>query len=449
MSHRVVIVGGGFGGLRATQALRHAPVEVTLVDKRNFHLFQPLLYQVATGGLSPANIAAPLRGVLKKQKNARVLLAEAVDIDVPARRLILSDGQIEYDTLVIATGAQHHYLGHDDWEAFAPALKTIEDATEIRRRILLAFEMAERESHPKQVKACLTFVIVGAGPTGVELAGALSEIARDTLRHDFRQIDPTQARILLVEGAERVLPTYPPELSEKARASLIRLGVTVWTGATVESVGPDYVAVRVGGRLEKILARTVLWAAGVQASPLGRALARAAGAKLDRAGRVIVEPDLTVPGHPEIFAIGDLCHFRHQTGQPLPGVAPVAIQQGQYVAEVIQARLQGKTPLPFRYHDKGNLATIGRAAAVADLPHCKFSGFPAWLLWLFIHLLNIVEYQNRLLVAIQWAWNYFTFNRAARLITGKTPLPLDVGHASPEEDASPALAGECRSPKKN
>ncbi len=424
--YRVVIIGGGFGGLYAAQSLKRAPVQVTLLDRRNFHLFQPLLYQVATGGLSPANIAAPLRGVLSKQKNVQVLLAEATDIDVTNRRVALSDGEVSYDTLIVAAGARHHYFGNDQWEKLAPGLKTIEDATAIRRGILLAFEAAERESSPEKLRAWLTFVIVGAGPTGVELAGALGEIANDTLRHDFRTINPAEARILLLEAADRVLPPYPPDLSASAQASLARLGVTVRTGVAVTGIEPDAVTIRAGHQTESIPARTVLWAAGVQASPLSRILAQATGAAVDGAGRVIVEPDLSLPGHPEIFVIGDMCNFSHQTGRALPGVAPVAMQQGRYVANLIQRRLHGGSIPPFRYQDKGNMATIGRAAAVVDLHWLRFSGHLAWLAWLFIHLINIVEFENRLLVMLQWAWNYFTRNRAARLITGENPLPFNL-----------------------
>lgn len=424
--HRVVIIGGGFGGLSAARRLKHARVDLTLIDRCNYHLFQPLLYQVATGALSPANIASPLRNILKKQKNARVLLAEATRIDVANRRVILSDGAAEYDTLIVATGASHQYFGHEEWEQFAPGLKTVEDATDMRRRILLAFETAERESDPEKVRALLTFVIVGGGPTGAELAGALGEIANDTLRRDFRKIDPSKAQIILVEGADRVLPAYPEPLSAAARKMLERLGVTVRVNTLVTDIWQHAVTVREGSRTETIPTRTVLWAAGVLGSPLGRMLSDEAGAKFDKAGRVIVEPDLTVPGHPEIFVIGDLASFSHQTGAPLPGVAQPAIQAGRYVASVIESRLRGKKVKPFHYEDKGNLATIGRAAAVADLNGLHLSGLPAWLLWIFIHLLYIVEFQNRLLVFIQWAWFYFTYDRSARLITGKNPLPLDL-----------------------
>jgi len=424
--HRVVILGGGFGGLGTALRLRHAPVDVTLIDRCNYHLFQPLLYQVATGSLSPANISSPLRNILKRQKNTRVLLAEATDIDVKNRRVILSDGAVEYDTLVVATGSSHQYFGHDEWEKYAPGLKTVEDATDMRRRILLAFETAERETDPQKLRALMTFVIVGGGPTGVELAGALAEIANDTLRRDFRSIDPSQARIILVEGGDRILPAYPPKLSAAARKMVERLGVTVRTGALVTDVQKESVTVRAGDANEIITTRTILWAAGVLASPLGNAIVRDTGAPADKMGRVIVEPDLTVPGHPEIFVIGDLANFSHQGGKPLPGVAQPAIQEGDYVARAIVRRLRGEKTGPFHYFDKGNLAVIGRGAAVADLNWLRLSGLPAWLIWIFIHLLYIVEFQNRLLIFVQWAWFYFSYDRSARLITGKSPLPLDL-----------------------
>jgi NADH dehydrogenase len=425
-AHRVVIIGGGFGGLAAAQSLRRSPVQVTLIDRHNYHLFQPLLYQVATGSLSPANVAAPLRNILKRQKNTEVLLAEAVNIDAASRRVILSDGAIEYDTLILATGSSHQYFGHDDWEQFAPGLKNVEDATDMRRRILLAFESAEREPDPDKIRAMLTFVIVGGGPTGVELAGALGEIAHDTLLDDFRRIDTKQARIFLVEGTNHILPSYPEKLSESARKQLERLGVTVRTGAFVTDVRGDGVTIKEADHTEFVPSHTVLWAAGVQSSPLGRMLANSTGAKLDKAGRVIVEPDLTVPGHPEIFVIGDLANFSHQGGKPLPGVAQPAIQEGHYAARAIQNRLRGESTPPFHYRDKGNLAVIGRFAAVADLNWLRLSGLPAWLIWIFVHLLYIVEFQSRLLIMIQWAWLYFTYDRSARLITGKQSLPLDL-----------------------
>jgi NADH:ubiquinone reductase (H+-translocating) len=424
--HRVVILGGGFGGLGAALRLKNAPVQVTLVDRCNYHLFQPLLYQVATGTLSPANIASPLRNVLRRQKNTRVLLAEATRIDVANQRVILSDGMLEYDTLIVATGSSHQYFGHDEWEQYAPGLKTIEDATDMRRRILLAFEAAERERDPEKIRAWLTFAIVGAGPTGAELAGALAEIAADSLRYDFRRIDPSSAQIVLIEGTDRVLPAYPPKLSAAAKKMLQRLKITVRTGAMVTNIQHDSVTLREGDHTETIPTRTILWAAGVLASPLGKLLAQDNGVAIDRAGRVIVEPDMTVPGHPDIFVIGDLSNFSHQTGKPLPGVAQPAIQQGKYVAKVIRARLHGESIGPFHYFDKGNLAVIGRAKAIADLNWIALSGLPAWLIWGFIHLLYIVEFQNRLLIALQWAWLYITWGRSARLITGKNPLPLDL-----------------------
>ena len=437
-SHHVVIVGGGFGGLYAAKALKSAPVRVTLIDKRNFHLFQPLLYQVATGGLSPGDIASPLRAVLNRQKNTTVLNAEAVDLDPARRKLILSDGELDYDTLIVATGSSHHYFGHDEWSPTAPGLKTVEDALDIRRRILLAFEAAEREPDPDRRRAWMTFVIVGGGPTGVELAGAIGELSRSTLKDDFQHIDPAQAQILLLEGAERVLPVYPPDLSAKAEASLARLGVTVRTQCLVTDIQDEVVTVSRGDQGELIQARTILWAAGMQASPMGRVLAERTGVELDRAGRVMVEPDLSVAQRPDIFVIGDLAHFAHQDGSPLPGVAPVAMQQGQYVADLIQERLSRNALISrgdaaseqdvgssvFEYRDKGSLAVIGRNVAVAELGALKFSGFLAWWIWLFVHIGYLIEFDNKLLVLFQWAWNYFTRKRGARLITGDDPFPL-------------------------
>jgi NADH dehydrogenase len=431
----VVIVGGGFGGLYAAKSLKRVAVRVTLIDRRNFHLFQPLLYQVATGGLSPANIAAPLRAVLKRQTNARVLMGEVVDIDVAGRRVRLSDEELSYDTLIVATGARHHYFGHPEWEQWAPGLKTVEDATEIRRRVLLAFEAAERETDPARRRALLTFVVVGAGPTGVELAGTIAELARHTLRRDFRSIDPASAVILLLEGTDRVLPPYPPKLSAKAALALARLGVQVRTNALVTDIHPERVTVRSGEQTEIVPCHTVLWAAGVQASPLGTLLARATGAALDRAGRIAVQPDLTLPGHPEIFVIGDMATFTDPTGKPLPGVAPVAMQQGQYVARLIEARLRGQTLPPFRYHDYGSMATIGRNVAVADFGWLRISGYFAWLAWLFIHVLKLIEFDNRVLVLFQWAWNYVTRNRSARLITGADPFPLRLQNRAEKQQA--------------
>lgn len=437
--HRVVILGGGFGGLYAAKALRRAPVEVTLLDRRNFHLFQPLLYQVATGSLSPGEIAAPLRAVLRKQRNAAVLLGDAVDLDVSGRRVILDNGSVEYDTLIVATGMRNFYFGHDEWRAVAPALKSIEDATEIRHKILYAFEAAERESDPAKRREWLTFVVVGAGATGVELAGALGEIAHDTLRHDFRSIDPREARILLLDG-QRVLPPYPLDLSAAAEKSLIRLGVRSRTGVRVTAVDSGGVVVEGGNGKEHIPARTVLWAAGVAASEFGQVLADRAGAKLDRQGRVFVESDLTVPGHPEIVIIGDLANCSHSDGKPLPGVAPVAMQQGRYAARLIRARLAGRTLKPFHYFDKGSLAVIGRAAAVADFGRIHIHGFIAWLAWLFIHLMYIVQFESRLIVFLRWGIQYLTFSRGARLITGSPgslPASLDEVPQSEAHGTSP------------
>jgi NADH dehydrogenase len=421
-AYRVVIVGGGFGGLYAARALRKAPVQVTLLDRRNFHLFQPLLYQVATGALSPANIAAPLRAVLKRQRNTTVLLAEAVDFNLADRLVVLTDGQLPYDSLLVAAGARHHYFGHDEWEEYAPGLKTVEDATTMRRKVLSAFERAERSADLVEREALMTFVIVGGGPTGVELAGAVAEVAHHTLRGNFRSINPASARVLLLEAMDRVLGTYPPKLSQKAERQLERLGVTVWVNTAVTDVRPDRVTVRTGGRVEEVRTYTVLWGAGVQASPLASALAKASGAALDRAGRVAVQPDCSLPGHPEVFVIGDMANFPQQGGKPLPGVAPVAMQQGRYVAELIQARLRGETKPPFHYRDRGSMATIGRAAAVADLGWLWLSGWPAWLAWLFVHITYLIQFDNRVLVLFQWAWNYFTRNRSARLITGEDPM---------------------------
>jgi NADH dehydrogenase len=436
-THRVVILGGGFGGLYATQALKKAPVEVTLVDRRNFHLFQPLLYQVATGALSPGEIAAPLRSVLSRQKNARVLMGEAVDLDVEGRRLILNDGEVPYDTLIVAPGSRSFYFGHEEWEKAAPGLKTIEEATQIRHRILYAFEAAEREEDPQKRHDWLTFVVVGAGPTGVELAGALGEIANDTLRHDFRSIRPQEARILLLEGSDRVLPPFPPELSAKAEQQLIRIGVRPRTGVRVVEVDEGGVTVESPAGRERIAARTVIWAAGVRASSLGEVLSLRAGVKLERNGQVRVEKDLTVPGHPEIFVIGDLARLDDDAGKPLPGVSPVAMQEGAYAAKAIRARISGTPPPPpFHYFNKGQLAVIGRGAAVADLGKLKVSGVIAWFIWLFVHLMYIVEYTSRVLIFIEWGFLYLTFNRGARLITGRDDLSQTTG--TPEEDATPA-----------
>ena len=406
----VVIVGGGFGGLYAARALAGRPVRVTLLDRRNYHLFQPLLYQVATAALNPSDIAIPLRSILRKAANVTVLLAHVDRVELDHRRLVLDRGEMGYDGLVLAVGASHSYFGHRDWELLAPGLKSLEDALEIRRRVLLAYEAAEREQDGAEQRALLTFVVIGGGPTGVELAGALGEISRQTIARDFRVIDPTKARIILLEGGPRILSTYPESLSGRAQAQLERIGVEVRTRAMVTQVTPD--AVWLGG--EQIRCRTVLWAAGAAAAPLGNTL----GVPLDRVGRVLVESDLSIPGHPEAFVIGDLCAFLHQTGAPLPGLAPVAIQQGRVAAENVLQRLAGQPTRPFHYRDKGSMATIGRAAAVAVIGRVQLSGLTAWVTWLLVHIISLIGFRNRVLVLLQWAWAYVSWQRGARLITG-------------------------------
>jgi NADH:ubiquinone reductase (H+-translocating) len=424
--HHVVVIGGGFGGLYAAKALGHTNVKVTLIDKRNFHLFQPLLYQVATGTLSPADISSPLRGILSRNKNTQVLLDEVVDLDPDRKTVILRSQEVSYDSLIVATGVSHHYFGNEQWQPTAPGLKTIEDALEMRRRIFMAFEAAEKETDPAQRQAWLNFVIVGGGPTGVELAGAIAELARHTLKHDFRSIDTTEAKIMLLEGLDRVLPPYAPELSAKAEASLHRLGVTVKTKTLVTNIENNVVTAKQGETIEQIPTRTVLWAAGVKASAMGKALEQRAGASLDRVGRVMVEPDLSLANYPDIFVIGDLANFAHQGDKPLPGVAPVAMKEGEYVAKLIQARLQGATLPQFVYSDVGSLAVIGQNEAVVDLGFMKFSGALAWLIWIFAHVYYLIEFDNKLIVMLQWGWNYFTSNRGARLITGGTAIDVDV-----------------------
>jgi NADH:ubiquinone reductase (H+-translocating) len=420
-AHRVLILGGGFGGLYAAKALKKAPVEVTLLDLRNFHLFQPLLYQVATGSLSAGEIASPLRAVLSRQKNTRVLLGAAVDLDTTARRVLLDDGQsADYDSLIVATGSTDSYFGHDDWRRYAVSLKSLEEAIAIRHKILYAFEAAEREPDPAKQREWLTFVIVGAGPTGVELAGALAEIAHDTLRHDFRSIRPESARILLFEGAPRVLPTYPQDLSAKAAAALLRLKVTPRTSANVTAIDSRGITVKTGDGETRIGSRTVIWAAGVKPSSFADVLERRAGATRDRQGHIIVNNDCSVPGHPEVFVIGDMAHFE-EGGRMLPGVAQVAMQQGHYAARAIVKRLRGEPVEPFHYFDKGSLAVIGRASAVAQIGPLHLSGLLAWLTWVFVHLMYLVEFSNRVLVFVQWGFLYLTFNRGARLITGSDP----------------------------
>jgi NADH dehydrogenase len=431
---RVVILGGGFGGLRAAQQLNRAPVEVTLIDRRNFYLFQPLLYQVATGSLSPGEIAAPLRGVLSRHKNTRVLLGEAVDIDPEARRVMLADGaSFDYDSLVVATGSESFYYGNDHWREWAPSLKSVEEATAIRHKILYAFEAAERVADPEERRAWLTFVIVGGGTTGVELAGALAEISRRTLRHDFRAIRPEEARILILDGSPRVLPGYPEDLSAKAERSLVRLGVRVRTGVRVTVVDREGVTFETPHGTERLPAKTVLWAGGVTISALGRKLAARTHAETDKAGRIRVNPDLTIPGFPDIYVVGDLALAFRPDGRQLPGVAQVAMQQGAYAGRAIRERLEGKRELPpFRYVDKGDMAVIGRASAVANLFGLHVWGYPAWLIWLFIHLMYIVEFRNRLLVFIQWGFQYLTFSRGARLITGATVSDVTAKAAPPK-----------------
>ena len=487
---RVVIIGAGFAGLNAAQTLVDAPVQITIVDRRNYHTFQPLLYQVATAGLSPGEIAAPIRSIFRHNKNVEVLMSEVTGFDLDRRLVLTPDAQIPYDYLIVAAGASHAYFGHDDWEPFAPGLKTIEDALEIRRRVLLAFELAERQSHAKQAHATesttpLNFVVVGGGPTGVELAGTLAEIARHALAHDFRSIDPRRTHILLLEGGPRVLPTYAPDLSRSAEEQLHHLGVEVRTSTMVTNVEAG--AVYVGDT--RLSATVILWAAGVAASPLGKKL----GVPTDRAGRVPVQPDLTIPGHPEIFVIGDLATLKDDHGKPVPGVAPAAIQQGQYVGKLIKKEVKSgrgrmgapllpgvgrngdfdsasdhtadsqtttassRTPVlsptggmgispapdpertPFHYWDKGSLATIGRAAAIAEFGKIHISGFLAWLSWLFIHIFFLIGYRNRILVLIQWAWSYLTYERSARLITGSTDLPGWTNDPTPHQtDAASA-----------
>ena len=411
MTH-VVVVGGGFGGLAAARGLRKAQdVEVTLVDRRNHHLFQPLLYQVAMAGLSPAEIAAPIRSLLSTQRNTSVRLDEVRAVDTAAKQVQTARGALPYDVLVLACGARHAYFGHDAWEEHAPGLKSVEEATEIRRRVLFAYEQAEMETDPVRQKMLLTFVVVGGGPTGVELAGALGEMSRFTLARDFRHNDPALARVILIEAGPRILPSFPAELARRATRDLESLGVQVWTASAV--TGIDATGVDVGP--ERIQTATALWAAGVQASPLAKSL----DAPLDRIGRVIVEPDLSVPGHPEIFAIGDMACVRDHDGRPLPGLAPVAKQQGACVAENILRASRGEARLPFRYRDRGQMATIGRSRAICDLRRVRFAGFPAWLAWLVVHIYFLVGFKNRLFVVLSWAWSYLTFRRGARLIVDR------------------------------
>ena len=416
---RVVIVGGGFGGLYAARAFRRAPVQVTVVDRRNHHLFQPLLYQVAMAALSPGDIASPIRWILRRQRNADVLLADATGVDLDQKRLRLREGELPYDFLILATGTTHAYFGHEEWRGAAPGLKTLEDALEIRRRVLIAFERAEFDQDPARRRTLLTFIVVGGGPTGVEMAGALAEMSRQSLARDFRHINPGSARILLIEGGPAILSGFPERLRRAAFEDLRRLGVEIRTGAMVTNVRSD--GVEIGS--ETIPAGTVIWAAGVAASPLGAQL----GAPLDRAGRVRVTPELTLPGRTDVFVIGDLAAFADGEGRPLPGVAQVAMQMGRHAARNILRAVERQPLRPFVYRDLGNMATIGRASAIADLGSVRLTGFVAWLAWLFVHILNLIGFRNRLVVLVQWAWAYLTYQRAIRLITG----PQDTGGAAP------------------
>jgi NADH dehydrogenase len=420
----VVIVGAGFAGIYAAKSLGKAPVKITVVDKHNHHLFQPMLYQVATAGLSESDIASPIRSVLRHQANTQVLLGEVTEVRPNKREISLGDGSIlSYDYLILAAGARHSYFGHDDWEILAPGLKSLEDADEIRRRVLLAFERAEREPDATRRHAHLTFVVVGGGATGVEVAGALAEIRSYALRRDFRRIDPREATVMLLEGGPRILPTYPPELSQRAKEQLRRLGVEVRESMLVTDVRPGFVSAAGW----TIPTGTVVWAAGNVASPLLKSL----DVPLDRQGRVLVEPDCTAPGHPEIFVLGDAAAYVHQGEQILPGIAPVAIQMGQYAARTIQGDLAGRPRVHFSYWDKGQLAVIGRGRAVADLGRFRFGGFFAWLVWIFVHIFFLIGFRNRLLVLFEWAWAYFTYERGARLITGTWVPALQLPPSRP------------------
>lgn len=428
--------------MHAAKTIRNSDIDVTLIDQRNFHLFQPLLYQVATGGLSPANIAAPLRVIFRRQKNVKIVLGKVVSVDPNEKSVEVQNAEpgetapqvstFSYDWLVVAAGSRPSYFGNADWEALAPGLKTIEDATEIRGRVLSAFEAAEEETDPKRRSELLTFVIVGGGPTGVELAGAIAELARKTLRDDFRNINPADANVIVVDGQDRMLGSFAPNLSKSAETSMARLGIDMRHQSKVTAIRDHAVELETGGIQSTIRSRTILWAAGVGAAPIGKTLAAVTGIETDRAGRVPVQPDLSIAGHPEIFVIGDLAVLLDVNGKPLPGVAPVAIQQGKHIGKAILAELDGQLgPSDFVYHDKGSLATIGRSAAVADLGKLKFTGLFAWLIWLLVHIMSIAQFQNRVLVFLQWSWNYFTFNRSARLITESSQLKLNQASAAP------------------
>src|ERR1700741_2830365 len=441
---KVVIVGGGFGGLSAAQQLSSSSVDVTLIDRRNYHLFQPLLYQVATGSLSPGEIASPLRGLLNRQKNIRVWMGIVQDIDPDSKRVFLADGAtLRYDSLILAAGSETTYYGHKEWQERAPGLKSIEEATAIRHKILYAFEVAERILDPAQRRAWLTFVIVGAGPTGVELSGAIVEIARQTLKNDFRSIHPEEAKIILLDGAPRILMPFPEDLAEKANRTLAKLGVEVRCGAMVKNVDKDGLTIDSGGRTDSIAAKTVVWAGGITASPLGKIVASHTKAETDKGGRVKVKPDLTIPSYPDIYVIGDLASAMNEKGKPLPGVAQVAMQGGAYAAKAILRQVKGQRELPpFRYFDKGSLAVIGRAAAVADVFGVHLSGLIAWLVWAFIHITYLVTFQSRVLVFFQWAIQDLTFSRGARLITGKAPTDFNFNGEVSQTRHSPETKPE-------
>jgi NADH:ubiquinone reductase (H+-translocating) len=451
---KVIIVGGGFGGLRAAQALKSDLLDVTLIDRRNYHLFQPLLYQVATGSLSPGQISAPLRSVLSRPKNTRVLLGSVEDVDPDSKQVLLADGAVlPYDSLIVATGSETSYFGHDEWQEWASGLKSVEEATTIRHKILYAFEVAERILDPVQRRAWLTFVIVGAGPTGVELAEAIAEIARQTLKNDFRSIHPEEAQIILLDGAPRGLMPFPEDLAEKATRSLAKLGVTVKCGAMVKDITKEGLTIEIDKHLDHMQARTVIWAEGITASPLGRILARRAKAETDKGGRVKVKPDLTIPNCPDVYVIGDLASAIDAQGKPLPGLAQVAMQGGIYAATAILRKVKGQPELPpFQYFDKGSLAVIGRWAAVANAFGVHLSGLVAWIVWAFIHLMYIVTFQNRLFVFIQWAIQDLTFSRGARLITGAAPTDFNfnkevaVNRSTPEVKAETVAVAHCWRP---
>jgi NADH dehydrogenase len=447
--HHVVVVGGGFGGLQAVAGLRRADVDISLVDRRNFHLFQPLSYQVATGALSPGEIAYPLRAIFKRDQNVRVYMAEVTGFDLEQRRLRLRpvDGllppiTVPYDTLIVAGGSRYSYFGHDEWKRAAPEVKSLESALGVRSRILTAFEAAELDPDPERRRGRLTFVVVGAGPTGVEMAGQIAELTRDTLRRDFRAINPREGRVLLVEAADRILGTFPPSLSRKAQRSLERLGVTPLLNRTVVAIDAQGVTTRTpDGKTERIPAETAIWAAGVTASDLARELGNLTGAELDSAGRVTVEQDLTLPGHPEVLALGDMVRIRSAGGEAmtLPGVAPVAMQQGRYAAKLVRSRMRGHPSQPFRYRDKGNLATIGRARAVADIKGLHLSGFIAWVIWLTVHLWYLIGFQNRLLVCIRWAFSFTTHGRGARLIASDSGQGAATGRGAATDEGTPTV----------